>query len=62
MCASYLLDKEWNVGLVLKELASSTTHARDLEEDVEKDLAARSALGLGKLEEAVHRIVVSVFE
>ncbi len=62
ICASYLLDKEWNVGFVRKELAASVTHVPSLGEEEKKDLAVDSSLGSGKMREAIHRIVVSVFE
>jgi len=62
MCASYLLDEEWNVAFARKELAATAAHAPSLSEEVKKDLALDSSLGLGKIGEAIHRIVVSVFE
>jgi len=62
MCASYLLEEEWNVGFIRKELASPVGPVRTLGEEASKNLAEDSFLGLGKMREAIHRIIVSVFE
>jgi len=62
MCASYLLEEEWNVGFVREELAASVSHVPKLGEEVSKELAEDSSLSLGQIGEAIHRIVVSVFE
>jgi hypothetical protein len=62
MCASYLLEEEWNVGFIRKELAASVGDARTLGEEVSKNLAEDLFLGFGKMREAIHRIVVSVFK
>ena len=62
MCASYLLEEEWNVGFVRKELAATVSYAPRFDEEVNKNLAEDSSLGLGKIGAAIHRIVVSVFE
>jgi uncharacterized protein YjbI with pentapeptide repeats len=62
MCADYLLEEEWNVGFIRKELGSLVGPARASGEEVSKILAEDSFLGLGKMREAIHRIVVSVFE
>jgi uncharacterized protein YjbI with pentapeptide repeats len=62
MCASYLLEEEWNVGFIRKELGSLVGPALTLGEEVSKNLAEESFLGLGKMRETIHRIVVSVFE
>jgi hypothetical protein len=62
MCASYLLEKEWNVGFVRRELAASVSHAPGFGEKVSKEVAADLPFGLGKIGEAIHRIVASVFE
>ena len=62
MCASYLLDEGWNAAFVRKELAAKVIYAPRFGEEVNKDLAGDSSLGLGKIGAAIHRIVVSVFE
>jgi uncharacterized protein YjbI with pentapeptide repeats len=62
MCASYLLEKEWNVGFLRRELSARVSRAPGLGEEVIKEVAAEWSLGLDKIGEAIHRIVVSVFE
>jgi uncharacterized protein YjbI with pentapeptide repeats len=62
MCASYLLQKEWDVGFVRRELSARVSRAPGLGEEVSKGVAVGSSLGLGKIGEAIHRIVLSVFE
>jgi uncharacterized protein YjbI with pentapeptide repeats len=61
LCASYLLEEEWNLGFIRKELAARTDHAGAADDAVIENLE-NSYPGLGKLGEAIHRIVVSVFE
>jgi len=43
MCASYLLEEEWNVGFVREELAASVSHVPKLGEEVSKELAEDSS-------------------
>jgi uncharacterized protein YjbI with pentapeptide repeats len=62
MCASYLLEKEWNVGFLRRELSARVSRAPGLGEEVIKEVAAEWFLGLDKIGEAIHHIVVSVFE
>jgi uncharacterized protein YjbI with pentapeptide repeats len=62
MCASYLLEEEWSKGFVRRELGPSVSHAPRFGEAASKELGEDTALGLAKIGEAIHRIVVSVFE
>jgi len=62
MCAGYLLEGEWNVGFIRRELAARVSVAPKFSEELSKELAQSSLFGLGKIGEAIHRIVVSVFE
>jgi uncharacterized protein YjbI with pentapeptide repeats len=62
LCASYLFEEEWSMGLVQKELAAGPGPSQGPTVELRKDLPEDSLLGLGKIGEAIHRIVVSVFE
>ena len=62
LCASYLFEEEWSLGLVRKELAAGSAPSQRPGEEASKTFAEDSFLGLGKIGETIHRIVVSVFE
>ena len=62
MCAGYLLEGEWNAGFIRRELAARVSVGPKFSEEMSKELAQSSLLGLDKIGEAIHRIVVSVFE
>jgi hypothetical protein len=62
LCSSHLFDEEWSMGLVRKELAVDTGPSQGPATGLRKDLPEDSTLGLGKIGEAIHRIVASVFE
>ena len=62
MCASYLLEQEWNVGIVQRDLAGRVSDGRTPGEEACKSLVEDSFLEAGKIGEAVHHIVVSAFQ
>jgi uncharacterized protein YjbI with pentapeptide repeats len=62
MCASYVLEQEWNVGIIQKDLAGRVSPGRALAEKTGESPVEDSFLEAGKIGEAVHHIVVSAFQ
>jgi len=62
LCASHLFEEDWSMGFVRKELAARAGYGRGSSDETGKKAEEDSFYGLSKIGEAIHRIVVSVFE
>lgn len=62
MCSSYLFEEDWSLGVVRKEIAAKSSPVQTSVSGTSRELLEDSSQDLGKIGEAIHRIVASVFE